>query len=165
MASKDYCRGIRKTYSALLNLFASNNLIVGIIAGLPIYYIVGLIIIYHKTYEWSLFYGANYSCLSVLAFSWICALVCIWRMYPNGLTVSIFILKALGYWAFVSTCILLFYGAAQLPRTFTAYLFASLAPQIGLLLFTADVLRALRSRFYAALETARTVATAPTVVV
>jgi len=152
MANRDCCRGLRKTYNAVLNFLASNNLVVSVFCGAPIYYIIGLIIAYSQTYEWAILYGANYSCLSVLVLAWIVCIICLYRQMPNGLTFSIFILKALGYWAFVSSFILMFYGASQLPTKLTAFLFVALAPQVGLLLFTADVLRAARSRIYTKLE-------------
>jgi hypothetical protein len=70
------------------------------------------------------------------------------------LTLSIFLLKALGYWSFVSFFILLFYGVSRLPLEITTYLCIMIMPEIIMLLFTADVLRATRSRHFKALEAA-----------
>jgi hypothetical protein len=150
----DYCKGCRKTYGAALELLASNNWIVGFMGGMPLYYLAIMMIIYHKGYVASLLSGGSYSFLGVLIAGWINAGICLWRVWPNGLTLSIFVLKALGYWSFVSFFILLFYGLSRLPLEIATYLVVMIMPEILLLLFTADVLRAARTRHFKALERA-----------
>jgi hypothetical protein len=113
-----------------------------------------MVIVYHKTSVAALLAGGSYSFLGVLVVAWVLAGLCIWKVWPNGLTFSILLLKALGYWSLVSFLILLFYGASRLPLEYTTYLFVMLMPEILLLLFTADVLRAVRTRQFKAIESA-----------
>jgi hypothetical protein len=150
----DHCKGCRKTYAAALELFASNNWVAGFIAGLPLYYLGAMMIVYHKAAVATLLSGGSYSFLGALICAWANACLCLWRIWPNGLTLSIFLLKALGYWSFVSFFILLFYGVSRLPLEITTYLCIMIMPEIIMLLFTADVLRAARSRHFKALEVA-----------
>ena len=154
----DLCKGCRKTYAAALELLASNNWFAGLLAGLPLYYLASMMIAYHKTSVALILSGGSYSFLVALIVSMINAGVCLWRVWPNGLTLSIFVMKALGYWSFVSFLILLFYGVSRLPMEITTYLFVMIMPEILLLLFTADVLRAARTRHFKALEVAATAA-------
>jgi hypothetical protein len=148
----DYCKGCRKSYGKALEYLASHNVSAGVIAGFPLYYLAAMMIAYHSTSVARLLSGGSYSFLGALILSLANASVCLWRIWPNGLTLSIFVLKALGYWSFVSFFILLFYGVSRLPLEVTTYLFAMIMPEILLLLFTADVLRAARSRHFKLLE-------------
>jgi len=150
----DYCKSFRKTYGAILELLASNNWVIGFVAGMPLYYLATMRIIYHKAYVAALLSGGSYSFLGILIAAWINAAICLWRIWPNGLTLSIFVLKALGYWSFISFFILLFYGVSRLPLEITTYLVVMIMPEILLLLFTADVLRTGRTRHFKALEVA-----------
>ena len=118
----DHCKGCRKTYGAALELFASNNWIAGFLAGMPLYYLSAMMIVYHKSYVAGLLSGGSYSFLGALILAMANAGLCLWRVWPNGLTLSIFILKALGYWSFVSFLILLFYGMSRLPLEISTYL-------------------------------------------
>lgn len=148
----DYCKGLRKTYGAVLEALATYGITVGFIDGLPLYYLGAMVIVYHKSNVASLLAGGSYSFLGALVVAWAFACLCIWKVWPNGLSFSILILKALGYWSLVSFTILVFYGFSRLPLEFTTYLFVMLMPEILLLLFTADVLRAVRARQFRALE-------------
>jgi hypothetical protein len=154
----DYCKGCRKTYNAALELLASNNWIVGAMTGMPLYYLAAMMIVYHKSYFVAYLSGGAYSFLSILIAAWINASICLWRIWPNGLTLSIFVMKAFGYWSFVSFFILLFYGVSRLPVEIATYLIVLIMPEILLLLFTADVLRAARTRHFKALEATSTLA-------
>ena len=156
----DYCKGVRKTYGAILEALATYGITVGFIGGLPLYYLCTMVIVYHKSSVANLLAGGSYSFLGALVVAWLIACLCIWKVWPNGLTISILLLKALGYWSLVSFTILLFYGVRYLPLEYSTYLFVMLMPEILLLLFTADVLRTVRTRQFKALESA---ATAPPV--
>jgi hypothetical protein len=149
---RDMCRGLRKGYTAFLEIVSSNSLSAGALAGMPLYYLAGMMIAYHNTSVATLLSGGSYSFLGALIVSWIIAIVCLWRVWPNGLTLSLFILKALGYWSLVSFLVLLFYGIQHLPLTVTTYLVVMLLPEILILLLTADILRAARSQRYKKLE-------------
>ncbi len=120
---------------------------------MPLYYLAAMMIAYHSTAVATLLSGGSYSFLGALIISWLNAGVCLWRIWPNGLTLSIFVIKALGYWSFISFFILLFYGMSRLPLEVTTYLFVTIMPEILILLFAADVLRAARTRHFALLET------------
>lgn len=157
----DYCKGCRKTYSAALELLASNNWIVGAMTGMPLYYLATMMIVYHRAYFVAYLGGGAYSFLGILIAAWINAGVCLWRFWPNGLTLSIFVMKAFGYWSFVSFFILLFYGVSRLPVEIATYLVVLIMPEILLLLFTADVLRAARTRHFKAIEVAAAAAPMP----
>ena len=149
----DYCKGVRKTYGAVLSVLASHGVTAGFIGGLPLYYLIAMVSVYHKSNVATLLAGGSYSFLGALVVAWILACVCIWKVWPNGLSISILLLKALGYWSLVSFTILLFYGISRLPLEFTTYLFVMLMPEILLLLLTADVLRTVRNQQFATLET------------
>ena len=152
MRSIDYCKSCRKSYNAILKLLASNNWSAGFVAGMPLYYLAAMMIAYHSTAVASLLSGGSYSFLGALIVAWVNAAVCLWRIWPNGLTISIFVMKALGYWSFISFFVLLFYGVSHLPLEVTTFLIVTIMPEILILLFTADVLRAVRTRHFAALE-------------
>jgi hypothetical protein len=160
----DYCKGVRKTYGAILEALATYGVAASVIAGLPLLYLATMVIVYHKTSVAALLAGGSYSFLGALLVAWALACLCIWKVWPNGLTFSILLLKALGYWSLVSFTILLFYGVSRLPLEYTTYLFVMLMPEILLLLFTADVLRTVRARQFKALDTS-TLAPGPTTLV
>jgi hypothetical protein len=151
---RDHCRGLRKTYSSFLDVVSSNNLSAGALAGLPLYYLAGMMIAYHNTSVATLLSGGSFSFLGALIVSWLVAIICLWRVWPNGLTVSLFILKALGYWSLVSFLVLLFYGIRHISLSITTYLVVILMPEILILLLTADILRAARGQRYKKLEEA-----------
>ena len=149
----DYCLSCRKTYSALLELGASNNVSVAVVGGLPLYYLGAMAIAYKSTAVASVLAGGYYSFIGVLSFAWLWCMICLFRRLANGITLSIFLLKALGYWSFVSFAILLFYGVSRLPLEYTTYLFVLLMPEVVLLLFSADMLRAARTRMFKEMAT------------
>jgi hypothetical protein len=148
----DYCKGPRKFYGAATDYLASHNAAAGFVAGLPLYYLAAMMIAYHSTYVATILSGGSYAFLGLLVAAMANSWLCLWRVWPNGLTLSIFVLKAFGYWSFVSFFILLFYGLSRLPLEISTYLFVMIMPEILLLLFTADVLRAARSRHFKLLE-------------
>ena len=156
----DSCKACRKSYDAILKFLASNNWSAGFIAGMPLYYLAAMMIAYHSTAVATLLSGGSYSFLGALIVAWANAGLCLWRIWPNGLTLSVFVIKALGYWSFISFFILLFYGMSRLPLEVTTYLFVTIMPEILILLFAADVLRAARTRHFALLETLPVHATA-----
>jgi hypothetical protein len=161
---RDCCRGPRKTYAAFLELVAGNRWSTGVLSGLPLYYIVSMMAVYANSYASSVLAGGSYSFMGALIAAWLLAMLCLWRVWPNGLTGSLFILKALGYWSLVSFLILLFYGIRLFPLEVTTYLSAMLLPEIVLLLLTADIVRTARTRLYTELETASSVKAAATTV-
>jgi hypothetical protein len=153
MMNRDYCRSCRKTYAAVLELGASNNIGVVFIAGLPLYYLVAMAASYKSTSVAATLAGGSYTFIGVLSFAWLWCMICLFRRLANGITVSIFLLKAMGYWSFVSFAILLFYGISRLPLEYTTYLFVMLMPEVVLLLFSADMLRAARTRMFKEMAT------------
>ena len=154
----DFCVSLRKTYGAILHFLTANALVAGIVGSIPPMYILGFMI-YNSTSTTPFIYasymtGSGYSIFGVLGAAWLLACLSIWKMMPNLLTLSIFVYKCLGHWAFVSFVIVLFYFTHYAGIKVTAYLAAGLLPPVLLLLFAADVMRTQRTKMYAALAAA-----------
>lgn len=158
--SRDACVSLRKTYNGLLNALTAWRWLAALLGGLPVLYIFAFLLYnaLHVTVYTSYLAGATYSMFGVLIFGWLLAILSIFCMYPNLLTISIFLYKCLGHWALVSFIILLFYGFSYLPAQLTAYLAAGIIPSIILLLFCADILRNQRSRMFKTIEEANAAA-------
>ena len=155
MPAQDFCVSLRKTYGAILHFLTANAAVAGVVSSVPPIYILGFMI-YNSTSHTPFIYasymtGSGYSIFGVLGAAWLLACLSIWKMMPNLLTLSIFVYKCLGHWAFVSFVIVLFYFTHYAGIKVTAYLAAGLLPPVLLLLFAADVMRAQRTKMYAAL--------------
>ena len=85
--------------------------------------------------------------------AWILAIISLAFKFPNVLSVSIFVYKALGHWVLVSFMLLVFYGFAQLSASFDSFLAGGILPQIALLLFCSEVMIASRSRMFREVDT------------
>lgn len=144
----DRCKSVREFYSVILTKAVAIHWIAIFLCGLPLYYLIGLIILMPKTIAITFLSGAMYILLSVMSFAWIFSGICIWRVWPNGLTISIFIFKAVGYWSLVSFIILIFYGTSVLQVNMIMYLVATFMPEVILLLITSDILRTIRTKQY-----------------
>ena len=151
----DVCVSFRKTYNAILNFCASNTVTAALFGALPPVYILSYMI-YNTTQNTPFIYasymtGSGFSIFGILAAGWLLACLSLWKTMPNLLSLTIFLYKCLGHWAFVSFVIVLFYFTHYAGFRVTGYLAAGLLPPIVLLLFAADVLRARRTKMYAAL--------------
>jgi len=160
----DYCVGIRKAYAGLLSGLSSNNILAFILCGSPFYYILGFSIYSNSGHSSasSLFGASPWIFMGILLSAWLLSALSMWKTMPNLLTASIFIYTTIGHWCIVSGFIIMIYGSSQLPASYTGYLLAALVPSVIFLLFSGDLLRAVRKRMYDA--TAATAATATTLV-
>jgi len=154
----DYCKGLRKTYAAVIRVISNNTPLSHILTAIPAAYLIGFTIFYYSQpstgYRSSVdpFFGGTVSLCVALTLLWLWAALCIWKIAPNALSVSIYINRAIGNWTTISFILLLFYGISVLPGQYTSYLFVTLSPLILTLHLTADIQRAVRERLYVALE-------------
>jgi hypothetical protein len=149
---RDLCKGARQTYGAMLRWVAGNYAVAGILSGAPTLYMTGFII-YQSTqiernYASQVFASPSYIILSNLILTWIIAAITLWKKMPNLLSVCIFVYNCIGNWAFISFMIVIFYASSVLASGYISYLAAILLPEVIILMISADLLRALRSRMY-----------------
>lgn len=152
----DKCKGLRKTYSAVLNYLTSNRVVLLFMAGLPQIYILTFMIV-NSTMPSAFVYsnnisGTGFSIFAILFVMWILALYSIIKTMPNLLSLSIFIYKCLAHWSLVSNIIVLVYMSQYIGARITGYLTIGFLPPTLLLLFTADILRTQRAKMYQQLE-------------
>jgi hypothetical protein len=150
---RDTCRSMRKTYDAILKVLTAWRWLPAILVGIPVVYIIGFLIYSSAMTSLlaSFLSGTGYTIFGVLMIAWILVIISIWKTYPNLISMSVFIYKCIGHWSLVSFLILLFYGM-HYGSAAHYYLVAFLLPPILLLLFCADILRAIRTRMFADLE-------------
>jgi hypothetical protein len=148
----DYFRGFRKAYASIIKAFAANNIVALFVTGVPIYYILSLGIYQTARSVISYYTSAVWVFLSILIVAWVIAAIAIWKTMPNLLTVGIFIYKAFGYWCLVSAFIVAIYISPYVPGTVLSYALWCLTPSIAFLLICGDILRAVRTRLYDALN-------------
>ena len=157
----------RKTYTALLNGLTYWRWLAAILSGGPIIYLFAFLLYnaLHQTIYTTFIAGVAYTMFGLVIAAWLLAVISVFCLYPNMLTISVFVYKCLGHWALVSFIILLFYGFEQLPQELTAYLAAGIIPSTFLLLFCSDLLLAERNKMFAKIDAAAaaaaTVAIAP----
>ena len=156
---RDYCKGCRSTYNAILGLLSQNNVLATIIAGLPNYILIGLCASQWSYFAYSIYSSATYTILAFLLLAWIISIISIFKVYPNLLTVSIFVYKCLAHWSIVSLLIMIFYGWKYVPMQIVGSLLGTLFPLIISLFLCGDVLVSVRRRLFTIIETAQAHAT------
>ena len=166
--SQDLFKGLRTAYNTLIQFLASNGSVAIALCGSPAYYMITFAMYQSINYASNpatyAFSSSSYTLFGILFLFWILALISVWKLLPNLLTVSIFVFTCIGHWCLVSGAIMVFYGWSQLPYIYTSYLLSGLLPSILLLLISGDILRGVRKRFYGLLETPLTaMATSATV--
>lgn len=156
MTARDRCKGLRATYTAVITFLSSNNIVAILFTGIPLYMMIG----WSTTDLTMLPYisGFIYLLLTLIAIAWVIAWISIFRIYPNLLSVTVFVYKSLAHWSLVSILMMLFYGWSYLPLYLYGKLLAALTPLIVSLYICGDVLRGVRQRLFAAIETAQAAA-------
>ena len=117
--SQDLFKGLRTAYNTLIQFLASNGAIAITLCGSPAYYMITFALyqsINHPnnpaTYAFS---SSSYTLFGILFLFWILALISVWKLLPNLLTVSIFVFTCIGHWCLVSGAIMVFYGWSFSP--------------------------------------------------
>jgi hypothetical protein len=151
----DRCKGCRATYNAAMRTIASNNIVSILFVGIPNYVMITLCAQFNQ-FMYSILASASYTILSFLLAAWILAGLCVIRIYPNLLSVSIFIYKCLAHWSLVSLLIVIFYGWTYVALGAMGYLLASLFPLILSLYVCGDVLARVRLRLFSVIEQTHT---------
>lgn len=156
MPARDNCKALRSSYNAITTLLSSNNIVAILFAGIPLYMMIG----WSTTDLTMLPYisGFIYLLLSLITIAWIIAWISIFRIYPNLLSVTIFVYKSLAHWSLVSILMMLFYGWSFLPLYLYGKLLAALMPLILTLYICGDVLRMVRQRLFTVIEAAQATA-------
>ena len=152
--ARDFCKGLRKTYTACIQCLSRNPWIAFGCIGLPVYYLSGFIIAQHtrNINVANIFASPSYIILAILLISWLVAGITLWKSLPNLLTVCKFVFSCLAHWSLVSFCILIFYGISVLPAVYMQYLAAVLLPAVILLIVSSDVMRTVRTNMFAHIE-------------
>jgi hypothetical protein len=133
----------------------------------PIIYFVSIIGVQNYYFNHYLYIVTNacYGFTTTLFVSYCVALVCVHKTMPNLLTIPIFVFKSFGYWMIVSFLILAFYGFSLIPPIISYYISLIILPEIILLLFSANIMRELRTKMFRKLETQTAEAISATIVV
>lgn len=152
MTAVDRCKGCRATYNAIVRAIASNNIISILFAGIPNYILITLSASQFTYYVHSIFASASYTILAVLLLAWILAIISALRVYPNLLSVSIFMYKCLAHWSLVSLVIVVFYGWTYVALGVMGSLLGTLFPLILSLYVCGDVLERVRQRLFGVIE-------------
>jgi hypothetical protein len=104
--SQDLFKGLRTAYNTLIQFLASNGAVAITLCGSPAYYMITFALyqsINHPsnpaTYAFS---SSSYTLFGILFLFWILALISVWKLLPNLLTVSIFVFTCIGHWCLVS---------------------------------------------------------------
>ena len=161
---KDCFKGLRTTYNSVLKAVASHNIVAMIVTGSPFYYMLGYGIYYSRVAGGQpLLLSANWGFMTILILGWLVACISIWKIMPNLLTFSIFLYTSIGHWCLISLFVFLCYLMYYTPIGSTASLLAALMPPILLLLLSADILRSVRTRLYAAIDAPRPVVEIPAI--
>jgi hypothetical protein len=152
MPARDYCKGLRSSYNAFITLLSSNSIVAVLFAGIPLYIMIG----WSTTDLTMLPYisGFIYLLLSLICISWVLAILCMWRLYPNLLSVSVFVYNSLAHWSLVSILMVLIYGWSFLPFQIFGRVMCALLPLIVSLYICGDVLVMVRRRLFTTIETA-----------
>jgi hypothetical protein len=149
---RDYCKGLRKTYTAVIRFLSTNTPLALLLSGLPATYLILFSAVYYSRNPYAPLSGAATSYCVCLTLIWLLATVAVWKTAPNALTVAIYLNRAIGNWAAISFLLLISYGFSVIPVSYTSILFVTLAPLVLTLHLTADIQRTVRERLYAALE-------------
>ena len=154
--ARDCCKGPRAAYNAVLTLIASNNVVAIIVAGVPVYLLVGLSIVYSTQGNpgYILFASATYTIMTVLVLSWVLFGIATYKVYPNAMSVSIFLYTCLGHWSLVSIIVMFVYGVRYVPLGVLWYLLSNIFPLIFTLLICSDIMRCLRHRLFEEIQRA-----------
>lgn len=152
MTAVDRCKACRATYNAIVRVIASNNIISILFTGIPNYILITLSASQFSYYMHSIFASASYTILAVLLLAWILAIISALRVYPNLLSVSIFIYKCLAHWSLVSLVIVIFYGWQYVALGVMGSLLGTLFPLILSLYVCGDVLERVRQRLFGVIE-------------
>ncbi len=152
MPARDHCKGVRASYKAVTTLLSSNSIVSMVFAGIPLYMMIG----WSTTDLTMLPYisGFIYLLLSLICVAWILAILCMWRLYPNLLSVTIFVYNSLAHWSLVSILMMLIYGWSFLPFQLFGRVLTALIPLIMSLYICGDVLVAVRQRLITVIENA-----------
>jgi hypothetical protein len=150
MTARDSCQGLRKTYNAVIEALASHRVVAGALIGLPVYFIVGFIIVQyaHTSYVRSVLSSGSFTLMGFLAASWIVACISIKKVLPNLLSVSIFVYTCIGHWSIISLLIMILYGWSLIPSILTSYITGGLIPIIALLIVCSDIMRCIRKQLF-----------------
>jgi hypothetical protein len=156
MPARDCCKGLRAAYNAVLTLIASNSVVAIIVAGLPVYLLVSLSIVYSTQGNpgYILFASATYTIMTVLILSWVLFGIATYKVYPNAMSISIFLYTCLGHWSLVSIVVMFVYGVRYVPLGVMWYLLSNFFPLIGALLICGDVMRRVRQRLFEEIQRA-----------
>jgi hypothetical protein len=142
----------RTTYNAIIGVIASNNIISILFAGIPNYILITLSASQFSYFVHSIFASASYTILAVLLLAWILAIISALRVYPNLLSVSIFMYKCLAHWSLVSLVIIVFYGWTYVALGVMGSLLGTLFPLILSLYVCGDILERVRQRLFGVIE-------------
>jgi hypothetical protein len=159
MPHRDYCKGVRATYNALLGFVASHNLLSIVFTGVPVYILIGVSASQLSYFAVSLYASATYTILGFLISAWLGAAVCLLRVYPNAMFMPIFIYNCIAHWSLIMMIIMSFYGWRYIPASVVGQLIGSFAPLILMLFFGADVMIQGRRRLFTALNSSAAAAT------
>lgn len=148
--ARDCCKGPRAAYNAILTLIASNSVVAIIVAGIPVYLLVSLSIVYATQGNpgYILFSSATYTVMTILTLSWVLFGVATYKVFPNAMSISIFLYTCLGHWSLVSLFVMCVYGARYIPLGVLWYLLSNFFPLIFTLLICGDMMRRVRQRLF-----------------
>ena len=149
----DYCKGCRAFYKAIIGLLARNNIVAILFVGTPIYILIALAASQIAIY--SVYSSIVYTILAILCIAWILGTVCILRVYPNLLTISIFIYNCIAHWSLVSVIIMIFYGWKYVPSQMLGQILGTLFPLILSLFVAGDVLVECRRNLFTSIDNFR----------
>jgi hypothetical protein len=113
---RDYCKGLRNFYNAVLKAIVRSPLLSGLVMGLPTYFLLGGVITGSTLMPFfSSMSAFVFSLLGFTILSWVLELWAIRKTLPNLLHACAFFHSAIGSWWFVNFFILLFAGWRYIP--------------------------------------------------
>jgi hypothetical protein len=146
---KDYCKGCRECYGAMLKAISQNPVVAAICMGIPTYFLL-IVLMFQDTiiiFPTEYYYLRNtastpfFTLLGFTIFAWVIEIIGVRWMMPNLLSICAFWTSAIGSWWLINFFILIFAGWSYIPaKVLFTVLIGILVPSF-LWHFTGDIIR------------------------
>lgn len=140
--SQDMCKTVRRSYTSILTFLTHNQIIALSICSLsPLF--SSLFIAYYAS-DLHVFLSFAITLVVTLWFLWFIAVVTIWKMAPNALSISIIPTQAIAHWLTINLILMIWYNQYRISWS----VYGLTVPLLFLLNISIDIQRELRARLY-----------------
>lgn len=140
--SRDMCKSVRRSYASVLTLLTYNQIIALSICSLsPLF--SSLFISYYAS-DFHVFLSFAITLVITLWVLWFIAVVTVWKMAPNALSISIVPTQAISHWLTINLILMVWYNQYRISWS----VYGLTVPLLFLLNISIDIQRELRARLY-----------------